>query len=265
MNYPARVAVGNYGDCIEESSEQLAQRLGLNVLPANMLAVELCDFVLFYRQGYLYLSQSQDPLISAVCVDFEAEKLSYRQRNSVQPEALLKAAGIKQLSACRVLDATAGLGLDAYIFAAAGCLVTMVERSPVVHALLADGLRRGSESADQRVSQTVARMTLLQGDSREFCIQMSDFKPDVVYLDPMFPQRKKSARVKKQMFIMQQLLHGDPPADGLLANALAIARRRVVVKRPLHADFLEGRKPAFQQLGKSNRFDVYLVSTSPLA
>jgi 16S rRNA (guanine1516-N2)-methyltransferase len=83
--------------------------------------------------------------------------------------------------------------------------------------------------------------------------------PDVVYLDPMFPHRKKSAAVKKEMRLFQQLLGSDDDADLLLEPALTLAKKRVVVKRPSGAPFLANKKPHIEMLGKANRFDVYLI------
>ncbi|MDP1932514.1 MAG: class I SAM-dependent methyltransferase [Gammaproteobacteria bacterium] len=244
-----------------EAAGTLAQRLGLTLVPDEYQISDYCRFIIFFQQGRLSLQQTAARAPGAICVDFDDSALTYRRNHPVQPEALLKASGVKQGGMCRVLDATAGLGQDAFIFASAGCQVILMERSLVLHALLADGLRRAAESENDRVAESSGRMTLIHGDSASLSIKDIDERPEVVYLDPMFPDRRKSAKVKKNMFLLQQLLETDIPSADLLGNALHIASRRVVVKRPRHADFLEGRRPSHQLVGKASRFDVYLPIT----
>jgi 16S rRNA (guanine1516-N2)-methyltransferase len=237
-----------------------ATQLSVPLLPLEHTPQDFCQFLLFYEDARLCLRSTSEGASGAVCVDFDSESLQYRQRRPVQPEALLKAAAVKQGHMTRVLDATAGFGLDAYLFAAAGSEVTMCERSKILHAMLADGIRRASQSVDERVRQTVARMHLLEGDSLMLMQGQWQERPEVIYLDPMFPERKKkSAKVKKNMFLLQQLLHGEEDAPGLLAQALGLAAKRVVVKRPRHAPFLDDRAPGFTLEGKSSRFDVYPI------
>ncbi|MCB1648096.1 MAG: class I SAM-dependent methyltransferase [Pseudomonadales bacterium] len=221
-------------------------------------ADEPCEFLLFYHNGSLWIRQMSEPAVGAIRVDFEDEALYYRQRRQTQPEALLKAAGLKQEQGIPVVDATAGLGLDAFLLASAGCQVTLFERSPILHALLNDGLRRAADSEEARVREVASRMHLQLGDSIAGMPALSP-RPDLVYLDPMFPQRRKTAKVKKHMLLLQQLLHGQQgeAEEQLLATALACATRRVVVKRPRLASPLAGRKPSHSLEGKSSRFDVY--------
>lgn len=230
---------------------------------------EQSDFVLQHHDGQLALVRLSEPSLGVVSVDFEDRTLAWRQTHPQQPEALLKAAGVRSGHALRVVDATAGLGQDAFMFANAGCEVVLLERSPLLHALLADGLQRAAQSEDARVRAAAGRMTLLLADSCQFDFAALPAPPDVIYLDPMFPQRrKKSAKVKKNMFMLQQLLDAEPVAEGLLQRALCAASKRVVVKRPRIAGFLDERTPSFQLTGTSSRFDIYLsaptsrVSTS---
>lgn len=241
-----------------ESCVALAERLGVKTVPDNVRPSDFCRFVVFYLRDRLSLQHTDDDAPGAICVNFDASSMLYRQSHPVQPEALLRAAGVKHGRGQAVLDATAGLGQDAFILAAAGCRVTLMERSPVLHALLADGLRRGAASENARVAASVARMTLMLGDSADLSLDQIAERPEVVYLDPMFPERRKSAKVKKNMFLLQQLLVDEISSAELLHNALQLAERRVVVKRPRQADFLEGRRPSHQLIGKTSRFDVYL-------
>lgn len=254
------IALADSDQSAVQDLEFLAVQLSVPVLPAGHAPRDFCQFLLYYEEARLCLRSTAEGASGPVCVDFDNNSLQYRQRHPVQPEALLKAAGVKQGHMTRVLDATAGFGLDAYLFAAAGSVVTLCERSMVLHAMLEDGIRRASQSADERVRQTVARMHLHAGNSLKLMQAQWQERPEVVYLDPMFPERKKkSAKVKKNMFVLQQLLHGEEDAPGLLAQALALAVKRVVVKRPRHAPFLDGRAPGFTLEGKSSRFDVYPI------
>lgn len=254
------IALADNDESAVQSLETLATRLAMPLLPAECMPQAFCQFLLFYQDARLCLRSTAEGASGAVCVDFDDNSLQYRQRHPVQPEALLKAAAIKQGHVTRVLDATAGFGLDAYLFAAAGSEVNLCERSKILHAMLADGIRRASHSVDERVRQSVARMHLHAGDSLTLMQGQWQERPEVVYLDPMFPERKKkSAKVKKNMFLLQQLLHGEEDAPGLLAQALELALKRVVVKRPRHAPFLDDRAPGFTLEGKSSRFDVYPI------
>lgn len=168
-------------------------------------------------------------------------------------ELLVKAVRVRGVEGIRVFDATAGLGEDSLLLAAAGFSVTMCEGDPVIAALLADGLRRAAD--DLELSGTVGRMSLVEGDSIEILPSLTE-APDVVYLDPMFPARTKSAAVKKKF----QLLHRleSPCADeaSLMDAALAARPRKIVVKRPIKAPALAGVRPSHSISGKAVRYDV---------
>ncbi len=168
-------------------------------------------------------------------------------------ELLVKAVRVRGVEEIHVFDATAGLGEDSLLLAAAGFSVTMCEGDPVIAALLADGLRRAVN--DPELSGIVGRMSLVEGDSIEILPSLTE-APDVVYLDPMFPARTKSAAVKKKF----QLLHRleSPCADeaSLMDAALAARPRKIVVKRPIKAPVLAGVRPSHSISGKAVRYDV---------
>jgi len=157
-----------------------------------------------------------------------------------------------------VLDATAGLGKDAFVMASLGCSVKMVERSAIVGALLQDGLTRGLDDSD--IAKLVKNMSLKVADSIEYMQSDSLLldPPDVVYLDPMYTERKKSGKVKKEMQTLQLLLgHGDD-LGSLLDAALACATKRVVVKRPKGAGPLSSRASTHSIESKKTRYDIYM-------
>ena len=190
-----------------------------------------------------------------VRVDFVQGSAQYRRLHG-GGELLGKA--VNHGSQPRVWDGTGGLGRDAFVLASLGLNVTVFERHPVVAALLADGLARAS--ADSAVAAIAQRITLYQGDVLALmpAVLQTQAPPDVVYLDPMYPQRQKSAAVKKEMAYFHELVGPAGDDAALLQGARRIARKRVVVKRPQGGAVLAGVQPAFQYQGKSTRFDAYL-------
>jgi len=179
------------------------------------------------------------------------------RRRAGHNELLGRAVGVLRDRRPRVLDATAGLGQDAFVLADLGCEVILCERNPVVASLLCSGMRVAAASGDEWLSGILGRMTLRPGDARA---QAAGEPLDVIYLDPMFPARGKSAAVRKEMVLLQGLLAaGDTAADAeaLLHWALAQGVRRVVVKRPTRAPHLAQLRPSHAIRGRAVRFDVY--------
>lgn len=170
-------------------------------------------------------------------------------------ELLVRAARVRGVERPVAVDATAGLGEDALLLAAAGYSVTLCERDATVAALLADSLARAA--ADPRLAGAVSRMRLVEDDGARVLGSL-DAPPDVVYLDPMFPARGKSAAVRKKAQALQLLERPCDDEAGLLAAALAAHPRKVVVKRPAKGAVLAGRQPSYALRGTSVRFDVYV-------
>jgi len=171
---------------------------------------------------------------------------------------LVKAARVKGVEAPRAVDATAGLGEDSLLLAAAGFTVTLCEADPVIAALLEDALARAS--AHEVLGPIVERMHLVAGDSRialERAGASTGAQPDVVYLDPMFPGRTKTAAVKKKFQLIHGLERPTEPLDeeSLLQAALAARPRKVVIKRPVKGPYLAGVKPSHAIAGKAVRYD----------
>jgi len=211
----------------------------------------------FEKNGLLALIERNSGV--TVSADFGSPRLLYRLRQGMRREMLVRAVSVKGGNLPTIVDATAGFGQDAFLLAAAGHEVTLIEQSPLVSALLGSALACASHSDDSSVRETVARMTLITGDSVR---QLASIVPPpvVVTLDPMFPQRNKSARVGKNMAMLQGVLGHkiDVEAESaLLAAARSAAREKVVVKRPRLAPPLAGCEPDWQHIGRSSRFDVY--------
>ncbi len=213
--------------------------------------------VLWYSPRGLALQQTGKGVPGPVVVDFVTGK-SARRRSAGGQQALARAVGVftagRTLS---VLDATAGLGQDAFVLACLGCRVTLSERSAVIRALLRDGLDRAQQVPE--VSLSAGLMSLLEAPIIDGEAGYTDQENsyDVVYLDPMFPATKRRAAPGKEMALLSRLLGPDDEADSLLEPALKLARHRVVVKRPSRAPDLAGRAPGWRLEGSSVRFDVY--------
>lgn len=190
-------------------------------------------------------------------IDFLSKKLLYRAKQAtLKNELLARAIGIKPVEAPNIIDATAGLGRDSFILAKLGYEVTLLERSPELYQLLSQAL----DQARQELPDIIGRMHLIEADAILWLPKLAaPEKPDVIYLDPMFPERKKSASVKKEMVFMQELLGKCDDHAELFEVAMQAATKRVVVKRPRLAPNIVEKEPNFCYRGKSSRFDVYLV------
>lgn len=250
-------------------AEKLANRFHFDV------ASDIPDALhLYIDERGLWLRQNGKPPMQTQ-VDFVTGALFHRRRFGADRNiGLGKAVGADRRRDMVVLDATAGLGRDAFVLAVLGNQVTMVEREPALVALLQDGISRARKSAqeskDDGLIGVLDRLTLISDDTVSM-LQNHDGRFDVIYLDPMFPERKKSASVKKEMQLLQRL-HGDSAGlanemerqSKLLDISLQYARYRVVVKRPKAAPnlgFSDSPQPTFSIAGKSSRYDIYTLES----
>lgn len=234
----------------ESVARQWAERLGLP------LQIEDAEFALQVGEQGLQLQQLGPDAPGPVRVDFVEGGAAHRRLyGGGSGQMIAKAVGVAQGVRPRVLDATAGLGKDGFVLATLGCQVSLIERQPLIGALLEDGLARAAQDAE--VAPIVARMQLLKGNSIELMRNWQGEPPQVIYLDPMFPHREKSALVKKEMRLFRPLVGDDNDAPALLEAALALASHRVVVKRPRKAPSIDGPKPSHGLEGKSSRYDIY--------
>jgi 16S rRNA (guanine1516-N2)-methyltransferase len=190
-------------------------------------------------------------------LDFVGGAVGYRfRRGSGRGHPLVKASGFKKERIPSVVDATAGLGRDAFLLASVGANVVMLERSSEVHALLKDALARAS-AASPDLAEVVGRMTLIHGDARDYLPRL---RPDVVIVDPMHPPRINSALVKREMRVLGGIVGADPDADDLMRVALASAVERVVLKWPARAaPLMQSPRSSHQVSGKTIRYEVFMV------
>jgi 16S rRNA (guanine1516-N2)-methyltransferase len=235
----------------------LARELGLPMAELSSGLDDAFDLLLVVAEHRLELREVRRDAPGPIHVDFVGGAVGYRGRTGQsrrQPIAL--AVGLRT-GTRTVIDATAGLGRDAFHLASLGCRVTAVERSAVLAALVRDGLGRARGQGDPSLTEVLDRIELIVGDAREVLLARAEAaRPDVVYLDPMYTPRRKSALGKKEMRACRALVGDDPDAGGLFEVAMRVARRRVVVKRHPHAPSL-GAKPSKRYVGATVRYDVY--------
>jgi 16S rRNA (guanine1516-N2)-methyltransferase len=212
-----------------------------------------CDYLLLLTPNYLAIQQPGEKK-TPFYIDFLSAATRYRQKNlSVRNENLARALGLKNHKPNKIIDATAGR--DSFIIASLGFPVELIERSPLIHVLLADALARAA--LDPSMTTIINRMHLIYGNTHTLLPTLP--RADIIYLDPMFPKRTKSAQVKKDMQLFHNLVGQDLDADELLTQALTCADKRVVVKRPKLAPHLANLAPNYSVKGNSSRFDIYLI------
>ena len=250
-----------------QSSQQDAQIL------ANRLAVPLLDqlpdntdykFLLVFEppgnkahnNGYQLALHFPNEKLNPIVIDFLGHQLQYRKKfGGGRQQAIAKAVGLKRGYTPKLLDGTAGMGKDAFILASLNCNVTMCERNPVIQALLQDGLKRLEQASNDEISLQLE----LENSLHYMENHASDF--DVIYLDPMYPHRTKSALVKKEMRILRSLVGDDTDFDSVFEIALRTAKNRVVIKRPKAAASIGQRPPTHCVESKKTRYDIYLANT----
>lgn len=218
------------------------------------------EFLLRVNTQALELCKLDEPKLTPIRVDFVEGASAHRRKfGGGRGQDIAKAVGLKHGFSPSVLDATAGLGRDAFVLASLGCQVTLMERNPAVAALLENGLERARLNIE--TADIANNMQLIHASSIEQMLQQTSH--DVVYLDPMYPHKEKSALVKKEMRVFQSLVGEDNDADALLEPAKSIAEYRVVVKRPNYAPPIGDKKPSTSIKMKKNRFDIYVNKGIP--
>ena len=187
--------------------------------------------------------------------DFTQGAIGYRLRqNRGWNEQLVKALKISRSEPGTVIDCTAGLGRDMFILASLGCQVLAFERNPIIFEQLQLALEKASETPD--FSQAAQRIKLYFGTAADYQSGISE-PIWAVYCDPMFPEREKSAAVKKEAAFLHQTVGEDADADQLLESALKFNPKRVVIKRSKNAPFLLELPPHHQIKSDRVRFDIY--------
>ncbi len=235
--------VGYADELSESQARQLAEQLHFTV-------DRDADSCLFVSQHKVSL---KFPQFSELYVDFSADAWSKRKSEG-KKQGLVRAC--KPAKGLKIIDATAGWGRDGAVLASFGAEVLLIERNPVMALLLKDALARQSANDKKQVP-----LSLHAGDAKSY-LKALDVKnyPDIVYIDPMHPERNKSALVKKDLQVLQQMIGPDEDALELLQVARTRVKQRVVVKWPQKAPPLTS--PDMTVSGKTVRFDVYFSATS---
>lgn len=184
------------------------------------------------------------------------ENMLHRVTNGRLQHEMLVLAAKSDKPGRKAIDATAGMGEDAFLLAAQGYEVTLFEQNPVIAVLLKDALRRAKKHPV--LKDIASRMNLVQDNSVEGMSKLLD-PVDVIYLDPMFPARQKSSLINKKLQLIQKL---EPPCSeetDLFDAAISASPSKIIVKRPLKSEFLAGRKPSYTLNGKAIRYDCYTL------
>lgn len=184
------------------------------------------------------------------------------KKNNLLGEMVVKAAKIKDKDMPYLIDATAGMGEDSLLLAAAGFKVKLFEYNPVIAALLYDTVERSKDI--QELSDAVSRMEVVCGDSIDYMNSLAENadneRPDVVLLDPMFPERQKSGLIKKKFQLLQKLEQPCSNEKELLDAAIVAHPHKIVIKRPAKGPYLDGRKPSYSMDGKAIRYDCIVLT-----
>lgn len=247
--------------CYSNIRQQQAKEFCLtNKLPLLKKKSAHYELQLLVHDDIIELFDQQ--LNTVISIDFVKGALAHRQQfGGGRGQAIAKAVGLKSGITPRVLDATAGLAGDAFILATLGCPITLLERSAILFSMIENAIERAtlSKSFQPILNQG---FKLIHCDAINYIneqLTANTSAPDVIYLDPMYPERKKNALVKKEMQILQRLHGKDENSAELLKNALLYAKKRVVVKRPAHARPLNEEIPNTCIKSKKTRYDIYTI------
>ncbi len=220
------------------------------------------DILLLVEKGKnsLQINEKKAPTVE---IDFTTGKSAYRRRfGGGVRQAISRAVGLDKCRKLHVLDATGGLARDAFVLATLGARLTVIERSKILCYLIDIALRKAEMDTDTAL--IAQRMSIIHADSVEYIqrLRNSD-QPDVIYLDPMYPIRHKSAATKKDMHLLHKLIGPENNASQLLQAALGKAKKRVVIKRPAAAPAVASRNLKGAISLTNTRFDIYSpISTS---
>lgn len=210
--------------------------------------------------------KAEDVVQIKTYINFLTDELQYRQKSlhHHSQELLAKAIGHKNGKVFNILDATAGFGIDSFLLANLGHNVTMLERSPLIASYLEDAL----QTLCLDVNYQHLKLQLIHINAIDFMrnriVQAKAKQYDIVYLDPMYPERNKTALNKQKMRLLKNIVGDDNDAEDLFNAAKQIAKNRVIVKRPRLANLInistsnnKKHNPTFVINGKSCRYDVY--------
>lgn len=229
-------------------ADQILQTLPFKHDPQARFILEIGDSI--------QLQDQHHPNFKPLIVDFLHGTVNHRLKyGGGKQQDLSKAVGLHRKNDLTILDSTAGLGQDAMVLASLGANVIALERHPLLYLLLQDGLTR----AATQLPEMTKRIQLFHQDALGFLQQTNKLaNVDVIYLDPMFPPRQKSAQVKANMQLLHDIAGQDVDKNALLSAALNTSIKRIVLKQPRHAPLLTAHQPTHQVIAKSCRWDIFI-------
>ena len=252
MNTKIRLSVSGTNDTLSPVAKKLADELSLPWLPLDK---NLPQLVITPHRIEIRITDLGGPIF----IDFTAGKNDHRRRfDNSRHDPLAKAIGLHKKRTLTVIDATAGFARDAFVLASLGCKVTLIERSVVMACLIDDALKRAKDHPI--VCKIIKQMALIKADATHYLDKLpKKAQPDVIYLDPMYPTRTKSAKVKKDMQLLHRLVGADNDSDKLFTLAKYATLKRVVVKRPKSSPFLDEKVPTASIHSRHTRYDIYSI------
>ncbi|NOQ81133.1 MAG: 16S rRNA methyltransferase [Methylophaga sp.] len=252
MSHENIITVSTDSRELEPVASVLANKLNLDLAELNQQQIQLV-----VTQQHIEIRAPD--LGNPIFIDFEQGKNAHRRQfGGGRGQPLAKAIGLKKGATPTIIDATAGFGRDAFVLANLGCQITLIERNPLIATLLENALHRAADNHE--ISDVITRMSVINHDAIAYLRKLEpQARPDVIYMDPMYPSRDKSALVKKDMRLLHQLAGPDTDSEQLLTTARKSALKRVVVKRPKSAPFVGEQKPTTSIESKNTRYDVYMA------
>ena len=264
MRAAARIIIEVVGSARISEASSVAKALGLPIVYRDVGETRgrfEAEFVLSFTDQRVELVSLWPRAPGPLYCDFRYGANGFRIRHiNTRHELLLRVIRGRHAKGAwpGVLDATAGLGRDSFLLAAAGCFVFPIERNPIVHALLRSGLHQAREdpcleSIACRIEEPILGDTVTE--MKQLVLQRHI---TVVYLDPMFTPDALNGKPKKEMQILSRLVgeHSHDEQD-LFTAARVIPGVRVIVKRARHAPPLAGAAPNRAAIGRSVRYDIY--------
>ncbi len=230
-------------DSLSQAVKLRIELLGLNPLDLIPILSENPTYHLEIFQHKLSLLHKKDK--HHVYVDFGSKQLKFRSQAHLNAELVIKAVLGKKKQATTIMDCTAGFGKDAYIMSLTGSKIIAYEFNPLMYALLKDGLNR------TEIDTIILR-------KKNALREIKNTDCEVIFIDPMYPATKKSAKNNKEMTVLQNIIGHQPlMAEDLFIQAKLSAAKKIVIKRPIKSGFVINQKPTSQIIGKSARFDIY--------